>query len=489
MSNSTASSLGDIRSRAIRFFVIFLWAHVPIVAAMSYWTGANILITSGFVAVIALVTTLDWRRNPTGNSAHYTAAAGLALTVAMFVYAFKGHPWQIDMHMYFFAALALTAVFCNWRVVLVFSAIVAVHHLVLNFTFPAWVFPEGANFARVVLHALIVVVQTVAMIWLVSVIEKAIQSATDALEEAHAAKDDAGRMAEELRQADQKASKDRAVRREQLASSFDSDVNSAVKSLLAAMEQAERAVADAMELNRQTESISSSAASASQVMGENVRTVAAASEELASSATEIGRRIADLTQIAQEASDASKQTSEKGRSLSDNSKRIEEVIGLIADIAEQTNLLALNATIEAARAGESGKGFAVVANEVKGLATQTAQATEDVRKEVTAIVEAIGEVASALDAVDEKNMAMSKIFTSVASAVEQQMAATQEIARNTQEAAVGTDELGQSVEAVQQATTESSQKMQTVMTVNNELTEITQSVGSKSNGFLEAIRQ
>ncbi|MDW3206242.1 MAG: methyl-accepting chemotaxis protein [Alphaproteobacteria bacterium] len=488
MTEVQSLSLESIRRAATRVAVWYLWAHVPLVAGTAFWIDAPILLPTGLMALIAFVVTLDWLRNPVGESVQITMAAAMALTVGLIVYLFAGHPWQIDMHMYFFAALALSAAFCNWRAVLVYATVVALHHLLLNFTFPAAVFPQGADFGRVVLHAVIVVVQTIALVWLVRTIEMSFRSAARSLDEARSAEAETQRMSAELQQSEQRAREERLSRRRELAATFDADVNSAIAALKEAMRDAQQAVEDAMTLNSRSEDRSAAAAAASEQMAQNIRTVAAASEELAASATEIGRRIAEMTEIADDVSDATRQTAEKGRSLSENSKRIEEVIGLIADIAEQTNLLALNATIEAARAGESGKGFAVVANEVKALATQTARATEEVSTEVTTIVAAISDVAEALNSVDRRNGELSTIFTGVAASVDEQMAATQEIARNTQEAARGSDELGQSVNDVKDATQEAASRMTSVTGLNRKLMDITQTVEDKSSAFLKDIQ-
>ena len=134
--------------------------------------------------------------------------------------------------------------------------------------------------------------------------------------------------------------------------------------------------------------------------------------------------------------------------LANAANRIGEVVGLINTIAAQTNLLALNATIEAARAGEAGRGFAVVASEVKSLATQTAKATEGITAQVAAIQGSTREAVDTIKGIGEIIDHMSEIATSVASAVEEQGAATAEIARNIQEAAAGTQEVSSHIVGV-----------------------------------------
>ena len=140
--------------------------------------------------------------------------------------------------------------------------------------------------------------------------------------------------------------------------------------------------------------------------------------------------------------------------MAEAAQKIGDVVKLINDIAGQTNLLALNATIEAARAGEAGKGFAVVASEVKSLANQTAKATEDISAQIKSIQSATGGAVQAIGGIGQTIGRISEIATTIASAVEEQGAATQEIARNVQQASAGTNEVSSNIVNVTQAATE-----------------------------------
>ncbi|CTQ55606.1 Methyl-accepting chemotaxis protein 4 [Roseibium album] len=172
---------------------------------------------------------------------------------------------------------------------------------------------------------------------------------------------------------------------------------------------------------------------------QSVQSVASASEELAASIGEISRQVTRTSDIVQLANEGTIKTNQKVEELAAIATRIGQVVRLIQDIAEQTNLLALNATIEAARAGEAGKGFAVVAAEVKGLANQTATATEEISEQITSIQDATSESVMAIEEITKIMEEIESHTTAIASAVTEQTSATEEISKSVSTAAHSTN--------------------------------------------------
>jgi methyl-accepting chemotaxis protein len=231
-----------------------------------------------------------------------------------------------------------------------------------------------------------------------------------------------------------------------------------------------------------------SAATASEDTSTNVQTVAAASEELSASIGEISRQVAHAASIAGRAVDETRQTDTTVQGLAASAGKIGEVVKLINDIAQQTNLLALNATIEAARAGEAGKGFAVVASEVKSLANQTAKATEEISAQIAAVQSVTKDAVDAIKRIGGTIGEVSSVATSIASAVEEQGAATQEITRNTQQAARRTQELSDSIAGVTAGADATGAAAQGVKSAADALGNQAEQLRGQVNDFLSKIR-
>ncbi len=174
----------------------------------------------------------------------------------------------------------------------------------------------------------------------------------------------------------------------------------------------------------------SSVSTSTEAMASTFRTVAAAVEEMTASIAEVAKSAQDAASVAGTAAELTRSSNEKVSSLGAAANEIGRVIEAIQDIAEQTNLLALNATIEAARAGEAGKGFSVVANEVKDLARQTAEATQDIRSRIERIQTSTTESVKAIAEIDQVIAKVSQSSQLIATSVSEQRSATQEISSN-----------------------------------------------------------
>ncbi|MGZ4814257.1 MAG: methyl-accepting chemotaxis protein [Terriglobales bacterium] len=220
-------------------------------------------------------------------------------------------------------------------------------------------------------------------------------------------------------------------------------------------------VSSAEELNRVSQQMSSSAdetaaqanvvSAASEQVSKNVQTVATGADEMGASIKEIAKNTAEATKVAIAAVKSAESTNQTIEKLGQSSAEIGQVIKVITSIAQQTNLLALNATIEAARAGEAGKGFAVVANEVTELAKETAKATEDISRKIEAIQGDTKGAVSAIAQISEVIHQISDIQNTIASAVEEQSATTNEISRNLAEAAKGGIDISKNISGVAEA--------------------------------------
>jgi methyl-accepting chemotaxis protein len=237
-----------------------------------------------------------------------------------------------------------------------------------------------------------------------------------------------------------------------------------------------------------TQQLSSTVATASGQASTNVQSVASSTEEMSSSIAAIGRQVKESSDIAMEAVGQAQKTDERINKLAQAATRIGDVTQLITSIAEQTNLLALNATIEAARAGVAGKGFAVVAQEVKQLASQTAKATSEISTQIAEMQAATQDSVAAIKEIGGTIGRISDIATTIASAVEQQGAATHEITRNVQQAAAGTTQVANNITSVSEGAAKTGTASADVLTAAQSLSSQSGRLRTEVEKFLATVR-
>jgi methyl-accepting chemotaxis protein len=299
---------------------------------------------------------------------------------------------------------------------------------------------------------------------------------------------DAERMRGEQETQKQAAEQERRAFTAGIAGEFETAVGGVVAGISSAAGQL-KSVAEAMsKAVEEASSQSAAIAAASEQCSVSVGTVASASDELASSIEEIGQQVATAVTIADEAVKRADLTIEKVRHLSGVARKIGDVVDIITGIAGQTNLLALNATIEAARAGEAGRGFAVVAHEVKALASQTTQATQQISEQIGEIQSSTAESATAIDAIADTIKRMNDIASKIAVSVAERSTATQEMSRNIAQAATGTQEVSSSIGTVARAAAETSAASAEVLTSASDLSSQAERLSSEVGKFLTNIK-
>ena len=287
------------------------------------------------------------------------------------------------------------------------------------------------------------------------------------------------------RKASAKRRKDEMLRLAQEFETKVSDVVGGVASASSQLQTTATSMAHAAESSaEQTEKVAHSMEEASS----GVTAAAAASDEFAMSIGEISRQAASSAELAREASEATSDADNTISALSTSAEQVGQIVELIQTIAQRTNLLALNASIEAARGGEAGRGFAVVASEVKDLAAQTSKATDDVAAQIRSIQDSTGASVAALRSIGDRVKQLETTAISIASAVDQQSVAGQDLARSIDLAARSTDEVSSNIRQVRETSVSTGAAASQLLNSATELEGQASTLRSQVDDFLSHVR-
>lgn len=432
--------------------------HVPVLALIAWGAGKEASAAVSVAFALAGLPAVLFLLNRPMQVISYALAVALIGQISLAVFLLSGHAWQVEAHFYYFAVLAMLSGFCDWRPILLAAGLTAVHHLTLNFLLPAALYPGGGDFLRVMVHALVVVVETVMLIGISIVIRRTFDEAFDARAKSERSAFELKQLAAS-RSEDLKSSTSHAKELQQLLDRFEREMAESVEILHGA---ARNLQGNAQGLNDAAENASSESVKVAAITEETsiqVKTVAEAGESLAQTIAEVGASVSESSRLAGDAVSQAAVTTGTIDEMAKVAEEIGSVTSLISAIAGQTNLLALNATIEAARAGETGRGFAVVAQEVKALAAQTAKATQDIASRIEAMQNATGKSVAAIQEISGTISQLDAFSSRIANAVEEQVASAREIAGNVSSVAGGIGEVSASlgqIEAVAEKASRSS---------------------------------
>jgi len=273
-----------------------------------------------------------------------------------------------------------------------------------------------------------------------------------------------------------------------MANSFDMQVGGMIGSLAAAATELESTAESMKRIADETKQSSQTVATSSEQSSSNVNTVASAMKEMSASSSKIAVQISAASTKSNDTASDAKNANDTVGNLNNLVDNIGEVVVSIQDIAEQTNLLALNATIEAARAGEAGKGFAVVADEVKKLANETGQKTEEISSQIAQIQDATRASVDAMQRIIGNVSEIDSSVTGVSAAVEEQNATTAEITRSVAEASEGAQQVSQIIIDVQRGAEETGSSAEAVLVAAQEVAKLSENLKGSVDAFVDRVR-
>ena len=387
-------------------------------------------------------------------------AGALAVTlvgqVGLLVALFEGHPWQVEMHFYFFGVLAMLAGFCDAWVLAAAAALIAAHHILLNWLLPAALYPNGGDFGRFVVHALFVIVETVMLMQITHVIRAAFTGVSEAREVAETNADNMTNLGTRLEE-QLVTSTARGEQLEESLAALRAEIDGSLSKLAEATRRLDGTADEFSDATRKTMRQAGVVSEAAEAANHKVEEVAANGRHYLETMGSIRELALSSAGMGESAASEVENTSARIDELTAVSLRIDKAVSLITGIAEQTNLLALNATIEAARAGQEGRGFAIVAGEVKTLALEVTKAAATIADMVVSIRESTGRSVEAMASITAAIRNLNGATKTIADAVYERTELAARMAESTDGAASEVVKVVRSIVAIQDVADESGQ--------------------------------
>lgn len=496
--------LNRLRIRGVLMLTMLGWTSTAFLMLLTLlFDYRNELLPVVLSAVINIVPTYYALRE------RYDAGAGAAFGImaavhpALLIFMLQGHPWQMEAHMFFFVGLASLTLVCDWRPIAVAVGATAVHHLLLSYVAPEWVFIGSGDFLRVMFHALAISmalgVLGPMMIHMGKLFteqaearaasESSATSARAALEDVRLAKEEVEAEREKRIEFERRGMAD--ARRDELlalASAFESSVTKVVQSVGSAAEQLENAASNMSRFARDAGEQSANAAREAEGASQSAMRVSEGVTELSNSILSIAATANQQAELGVAAHGASQTGEEVIRALADQAANIEAFVGLIQGVASQTNMLALNATIEAARAGDAGLGFGVVAAEVKALANKTHEATGQINEIVSGISLGAAEADQVIGKVSRAMGELEQAAVKMRGSISDQGSVATLIEQSAVDSASGATQIAQRIGEVAKAAGEAVQISDEVQASAAGLTKIAHGLKSATEEFLSQLR-
>jgi methyl-accepting chemotaxis protein len=425
-----------------------------------------VVILSALFNVTPALMVLRRRHDQTARMVVGTLAA---IQPALAVYLMTGHPWQMDGHMYFFVALAGLTVLCDWKPIVLAAVLIAVHHLLLEYAAPAWVFTGAGNVERVLIHALAVVLQCAVLSYITVKLRALLVRQADAGRDSERLATEAIARSREVeaalaiaRAAEARESNERGRRETNeaatadrrraemhtLANAFHASVSEIVHAVGTASNELEGSARSLNDLARRASRGTSDTALVASQSSETAQLLAARIKDLTGSIGAIASTVDHQASLSGNAASISDSGHRAVIALSERSSAIAGFAQSISDIAGRTNLLALNAAMEAARVGDAGRGFAVVAQEVKQLAGQASGATDEIRSLAGSVMGGADIANGALREIASTVGALAQTAQAIRAAVDQQRGTARLIEATAYDTAAGATQMVQQISEV-----------------------------------------